>query len=125
MGYRSRVEIVVYGEPEIFDAYMNAMKLLNHRVFTDWEDWGDGGGFEWHGGEHMKIMSFSLNDVKWYDGYEAIDAWEKDFLPKAVQAELNWEMVRIGEESGDVENTEGGDGIEGLLYTSTSIERNF
>jgi hypothetical protein len=124
MGYSSSVEILVYAEPETFDAYMNAMKLINHRVFTDWNEWGEE-VFEWHDGERMKILNFSIDDVKWYDGYEAIDAWEQDFLPKAVEAGLNWEFARIGEDPSDVVHAEGGEDIEGLLYISSNIERNF
>jgi len=128
MGYRSSVSIVVYGEAEIFDSYINAMKLIDHRVFIDWNGWGDN-TFQWHewdsGGRGIKLMHFSIDDVKWYDNYEAIIAWEKDFLPKAVDVGLNWELMRVGEESGDIDNQAGGENVEGLLYTSTSIETHF
>jgi len=124
MGYRSSVSIVVYGKPEIFDPYMSAMKLIDHRVFIDWNEWGDN-TFQWHEWEGIKLMQFSIDDVKWYDNYEAIIAWEKDFLPKAVDVGLNWELIRVGEESGDVDNQAGGENVEGFLYTSTSIETNF
>lgn len=133
MGYRSNVEIVVYGEPETFDTFINAMKLIDHRVFTDWKDWGntnDDNAITWHEDKHYdgiltKIMCFSVSDVKWYDSYDEIIAWEKDFLPKAEASGLNWEMVRIGEESGDIDHTYVGDDVQHYLYTSTNIERNF
>ncbi len=127
MGYRSEVEIAVYGEPEVFDAFIASMKLTEHRVFTDWGS----DLFTYHDIKHhdgmlrTKVMSFAVSGVKWYDSYGDIIAWEKDFLPKAVDAGLNWEMVRVGEESDDVEHNMGGDEIQYLLYTSTSIERNF
>jgi hypothetical protein len=103
---------------------MSAMKLIDHRVFIDWNEWGDN-TFQWHEWEGIKLMQFSIDDVKWYDNYEAIIAWEKDFLPKAVDVGLNWELIRVGEESGDVDNQAGGENVEGFLYTSTSIETNF
>lgn len=127
MGYRSNVEIAVYGEPEVFDAFIASMKLIEHRVFTDWHNTD----ITWHNIKHhdgmirTKVMSFAVSGVKWYDSYDVIIAWEKDFLPKAVDAGLNWEMVRVGEESDDVEHTIGGDEIQYLLYTTTNIERNF
>jgi hypothetical protein len=134
MGYRSSVEIVVYGEPEIFDAFIASMKLLDHRVFTDWVSWqghADSSVFSMHDISLnstvgvTKIMSFKVDEVKWDESYDEIIAWEKDFLPKAVDVGLNWEMMRVGEESDDVEHTTGGDEGQYLLYTSTSIERNF
>jgi hypothetical protein len=134
MGYRSSVEIVVYGEPEIFDAFIASMKLLDHRVFTDWESWqghADSSVFSMHDINHhggvgvTKIMSFKVDGVKWYESYDEIIAWEKDFLPKAVDVGLNWELVRVGEESDDVEHTTGGEETQYLLYTYTNIERNF
>jgi len=128
MGYRSNVEIIVYGEPELFDAFMASMKLVDHRVFTDWE--GSSAVFEHHEWESYtknktKLISFSVSDVKWYEDYDDVEAWENDFLPKAEDAGLNWELVRVGEESDDIEHTFAGDDVQYLLYTITSIERNF
>ena len=133
MGYRSDVEIVVYGEPETFDTFINAMKLIDHRVFTDWTNWSsvtDDSTITYHevphhDGKLTKLMCFSITGVKWYDSYDEIIAWEKDFLPKAEASGLCWEKVRIGEESDDIEREEGGDDVQYYLYTATNIERNF
>ena len=133
MGYRSDVEIVVYGEPETFDTFINAMKLIDHRVFTDWNEWidtNDDNAITYHevphhDGQVTKLMCFSISGVKWYDSYPQIIAWEKDFLPKAVDSGLNWEKVRVGEESDDIEHEEGGEDVQNYLYTDTNIERNF
>jgi len=130
MGYRSNVEIIVYGDPETYDAFMASMKLLDHRVFKDW-NWANTTPFEFVDKPHYnrtditKIMAFKVDDVKWYDDYDQVRAWERDFLPKAEEAGLNWEMVRVGEESDDITHECGGDDVDYLLYTSTSIERNF
>lgn len=133
MGYRSNVNIVVYGEPETFDTFMNAMKLIDHRVFTDWKSWSntiDANAITYHevphhDGKLTKLMCFSISDVKWYDSYDEIIAWEKDFIPKAADSGLSWELVRVGEESDDVSHESGGEDIQYLLYTTTNIERNF
>lgn len=133
MGYRSSVEIVVYGEPEIFDAFIASMKLANHRVFTDWVPWegyGDIPVFSYHNihtspTTEAKLMHFKVDEVKWYDGYETIEAWEKDFLPKAVDVGLNWEFARIGEDANDVVCEVGGDDCNNFLYTVSYIERGF
>lgn len=130
MGYRSNVEIIVYGDPETYDAFMASMKLLDHRVFKDWENMSDATFeyFQWKNynqNKETKLMSFSVLDVKWYEDYPDVEAWEKDFIPKAEEAGLNWEMVRVGEESDDITHECGGDDVDYLLYTSTSIERNF
>jgi hypothetical protein len=133
MGYRSNVEIIVYGKPEIFDAFIASIRLVNHRVFTDWTSWNNDGEsvFSWHDISHhdgvgvTKLMQFKLDDVKWYDGYEAIDAWEKDLLPKAVDVGLNWELARVGEDSDDVSHESDGDDVDNFLYLETHINRNF
>ena len=133
MGYRSNVEIVVYGEPETYEAFMSAMKLINHRVFTDWKDWEEKNeskityhDLTHHDGQTItKIMCFTIDGVKWYDSYDKIIAWEKDFLPKAEESGLSWELVRVGEESDDIVHEEGGEDVQYLIYTSTNIERNF
>lgn len=128
MGYRSSVEIIVYGEPEIYDAFMASMKLIKHRVFSDWDN-ADAvfEYFEWerYDKTKVKLMSFGVSDVKWYQGYDDVEAWERDFLPKAEDAGLNWELMRVGEESGDIQHDTGGEDVQYLLYTSTTIERSF
>jgi hypothetical protein len=133
MGYRSSVEIVVYGEPETFDAFMSGMKLANHQVFTDWVSWQESTDypmFEYHvvktgHDSEVKLMHFRIDEVKWYDGYDAIDAWEKDFLPKAVDVGLNWEFARNGEDPSDVVYHYGGEDIQNFIYTETFINRTF
>lgn len=135
MGYRSSVEIIVYGEPEIFDAFIASMKLANHSVFTDWVDWdrdAESPVFSYtevntRGLEDTsyKLMHFRVDEVKWYDGYEAIVAWENDFLPKAVDVGLNWEFARIGEDSGDAVCNAGGDDVYGLLSITSYIESDY
>ena len=87
---------------------------------------------ELHPTDNNVLITLSLDGVKWYDSYEDIQRW--DMLLKAIDAEsykdepaynMNYEFIRVGEESGDVEKRCGVTSIEHLLYTSTTIERNY
>jgi hypothetical protein len=123
MGYRSYLKAVVYGEEEALTAYMTKEKLQAESIFTHFKG-------------QLKLMSIpfarqtvhalmlELSDVKWYDDFPDVIAWTQ-FIQQAPDHNLNYEFVRVGEESGDIERDEGGDSVDGLLYPRTVIETDF
>ena len=123
MGYRSYLKAVVYGEEEALTAYMTKEKLQAESIFTHFKG-------------QLKLMSIpfarqtvhalmlELSDVKWYDDYDEVIAWTQ-FMQQAPDNDLNYEFIRIGEDYDDIEKDENGDSIDGLLYTSCSIEKDY
>ena len=72
---------------------------------------------------------FHETDVKWYDSYPevvAFNAFVSNFLELAEQEEIAWcyEFIRIGEDSGDIEETQS-DYADNQLRVTRSIESDF
>ena len=68
-------------------------------------------------------------DVKWYDSYAEIIAFNRfvsNYLELAEQEEIAWcyEFVRIGEDSNDIEETQS-DYADNQLRVTRSIESDF
>ena len=132
MGYRSNIKIIIYGEPDKVDGFIAGQKLARPEAFSQWEGWGtpEQPTFSTHDikrydGASIKVFLFQVNDVKWYDGYEDADMWDKTILPLAADVGLNYEKVRVGEERDDIEfENEGGELIH-LLDTHTEITMDF
>ena len=124
MGYRSRLTSIVYGEEEALTTYMAKEKLANaDNVFTMFN------------GQLKRItipfakcnvdaLLLELEHVKWYDDYSDVKRWTQ-FMQQAPDNNLNYEFIRIGEDHDDIEREEGGDSIDGLLYTICSIEKDY
>lgn len=75
-------------------------------------------------------MIFSCDDVKWYESYPDVQAFESaaDKFVELCNAEVsegsptyNYEFVRIGEDYDDVDVTREGIGCEYLLSVSRSV----
>jgi hypothetical protein len=124
MGYRSVVTAIVYGDEEALTTYMTKEKLSSEdNVFTMFK-----GQLK-----HMALpfarktvyaLQLELEHVKWYDEYEDVVRWTQ-FMQQAPDNDLNYEFIRIGEDYDDIEKDEGGDSIDGLLYTTVSIEKDY
>jgi hypothetical protein len=96
--------------------------------------WGGNsdGGFEVD--EARYRINFSAQDVKWYTDYpdvkchealiELADEWASDSNGENVSG-IAYSFVRIGEESNDIEEKNGGDYDWGWLQVSRSIERDW
>lgn len=131
MGYRSQVTAVIYPaipeDPlgiEEFKAYetekYNALRLLMGTTFAqimDMEDWF-GKHAEWDD-RHRRLV-FEMQDTKWYDGYEDVQAFEAMLIEVA---ELGYcsEIMRVGEETNDIEHRTNGDGVQYVLNVSREI----
>jgi hypothetical protein len=115
MGYRSQVECCIYGEEKDRAQFLLKEAELIQKVIEDWLGWD--GALELN--KDDRVLTLSVTEVKWYDGYEHIDRWE-DVLTAASKEEYNlcWEFIRVGEESDDVDNRRHGN-VEGRIYTGT------
>ena len=116
MGYRSNLTAVFYTTKEKWPV----LKLYIDEHFPE----------EFKGdltvqGERAYV--FKLDNVKWYDSYPEVQAFERfvsNFLEFAnggdVSTPWNYEFVRIGEDSDDVEETHS----NGSEYDVLSVVRN-
>ena len=121
MGYRSDICI-------IFDAGSEE----NMNVLMLWYDNYKGGieqyGFEHNFKIHSHVIHFEATDVKWYDSYADvtfIEGMYKDFTKTLGDTpDYNYEYIRIGEDTLDIEEECGGDGFN-YLSVGRSIDISF
>lgn len=130
MGYRSSVESIIYGDPERIDLFVVKHKILglDDSAFEHFKDnisvqdyeenvWGE--NHEVAGKRKMKVIHLCGDGWKWYEDYADVKAWE-DLLLDAEEFGLEYELVRVGEESDDVVRRSSGDD-SGHLYPETYI----
>ena len=142
MGYRSSVKACVYGEAEKVELYIVKHKMecadkTVFKIFNEYNgvedadpsikiiekemmDWQD----EPAEGQKRKtilykIVDLELDDVKWYEGYEDVEAWEK-FMNEAEDFGLMFEFVRVGESADDVQTEQSVDNA-GFVYPLVEI----
>jgi hypothetical protein len=92
--------------------------------------WGGGDGLEVD--EQRFRINFSASDVKWYESYEDVQhhealielaaEWAND---EDNHSEIAYSFVRIGEETDDIDEKNGGDYDCDWLNVSRSIERDW
>jgi hypothetical protein len=102
MGYRSELTAVFYATPD----KAAALKLYVDENFPE----ELAGNLRPINNRLYQGYMFSESDVKWYDSYPEVQAFNRfvsNFLELAEQEEIRWayEFVRIGEDSNDVEET--------------------
>ena len=126
MGYRSDVEIAVYGPDDKITALIAGERIRGAH-------WAQG---EWNlhhykttYGEpkNMAAIRASYPDVKWYDGYEEVESWQ-DFLSRIADvddSDICYEFVRVGEDYEDTVHEHHGADVEWHLTVSRQIEDNF
>jgi hypothetical protein len=121
MGYRSDVKALIYplgGEDNLLN--YDKLKTLMNTTFKDVLDtWGD--YFDWN--DHHRVLKFTADSIKWYDGYPDINRFT-EFLAQVRDLEYEYEFIRIGEDTDDIEDDSTGD-AQGFLYVSRSIEVSF
>lgn len=121
MGYRSDVKAVFYATPE---------KAAAVKLFVD-ENFPEelAGQLRPIKNKYYAGYMFEDENVKWYGSYPEVMAFDRfvsNYLELAEQEEIKWayEFVRIGEDNGDVEETQS-DYADGYLYVTRSIESTF
>jgi len=125
MGYRSDVTVVVYPDERDQDKY-NTLKVLMGTTFKDTVALFDA-NMEWR--DEGCALIFNIVDVKWYDSYTDVQAFLRMLSVLANEGEdgiegYNYEMVRLGEESDDIEQTEGGEYTAGVICVSRVVDIN-
>lgn len=121
MGYRSNVAAVVqvnYDCPNPADVFnrFRAEALLAAPAFdAHWKDYS-----EWDEESHR--MTFFVEDVKWYDGYEHVDAFDTVWHIAQNNPDLSGGFVRVGEEPSDAaEDYFGDDAPYDSVYISRDV----
>ena len=129
MGYRSQVTAVIYPAvpedplgPDAFKAYetekYNALRVLMGTKFAQlMEEWF-GGEAQWD--DKNQRLVFEMQDVKWYDGYEDVKAFDT-MLTEITELGYCSEFIRIGEETDDIEHRSEGDGVKYILNVQRTI----
>ena len=129
MGYRSQVTAVIYpAEPEDPlgpDAYTeyetekyNALRFLMGTKFAQIMDKWFGGEAQWD--DWKKRLVFEMQDVKWYESYEDVKAFDA-MLIEVTELGYCSEFVRVGEETDDIEHRYEGEGVKYLLNVQRTI----
>jgi len=121
MGYRSNVRCLIYGTEEKLEAFLTYKLLITGTsVFRDMGDsltrysitHSDYQGDT----KTIHVLDLYLDRCKWYEDYEDVKAWHT-FMDQAEEADLDYEFIRIGEDSGDIERSETENSLN-LIYTS-------
>jgi hypothetical protein len=122
MGYRSDVQALIYplsGDQNLLE--YNKLKLLMNTTFKDvFEAWSDD-YFSWD--DKHRVLKFSANSIKWYDSYPDVAKFIK-FLADVRDLEYEYEFMRIGEDTDDIESDGTGDSSN-YMYIQRTIEVNF
>ena len=112
MGYRSDIAVLVY--PADHEKYP-MLKTLMGTTFKAIDD-------EWGGCSHWVdkagVLKFEISDIKWYESYPEVRRFEA-FLGDVEDLGFEFEFIRIGEDTGDVERKVSG---QSQYYLSTATE---
>ena len=120
MGYRSQVEILVYGAKDDLQRYYDS--YFTENAINDLEL--DKSSFILKSYENDKMyFKYTGDYVKWYDDYKGVMFFTK-FYQDAESHNLNAEYLRIGEEYGDIEQYQSGNCVEYYLNPIITIECN-
>jgi hypothetical protein len=115
---------LIYPEPgDDKSAKFEQLKVLMATTFKAVVDEHFGACMEWL--EADRVLKFNIPDVKWYTSFPDVQAFETmleefgDDIPGYCT-----EFVRIGEESGDIEQRQAGDNNEYYLQVRCEIDCN-
>jgi hypothetical protein len=72
-------------------------------------------------------VNFIAQDVKWYETYTEVQAhtWLMKFAVERFPADCAYEFVRIGEDSSDIEEEQGGVDFNYSIYVRRSLDVDF
>ena len=123
MGYRSQVTAAIYPAtpeyplgPDAYKEYetekYNALRFLMGTKYEMLMDKWFGGEAQWD--DRHKRLVFEMQDVKWYEGYDDVQAFDA-MLIEVTELGYCSEFIRIGEEINDIESRYEGEG-EGVKY---------
>jgi hypothetical protein len=132
MGYRSQVTAIIYPAeptdplgPDEYKVYekekYEALRFLMGTKFEQlmemqsgwfgsnakWDDW------------HQRLV-FEMQEVKWYEGYDDVKAFEA-MLVEVAELGYCSEIMRVGEELEDIEHRTYGEGVQYILNVERTI----
>ena len=118
MGYRSDVKALIYpasGDTNLLE--YDKLKLLMNTTFKDvFDSLVD--NFYWN--DTHRALEFTATSIKWYESFPEVALFPK-FLADVQELGYEYEFIRIGEDTDDIEDDSTGD-AHGFLYVSRSIE---
>jgi len=104
MGYRSDVMYVIkFHTIEDRDNFVTLMLAKNDPVTTQAIDECE------HRYKDDPLISFSTEDVKWYESFSDVKVHHSLMEQAQELYNAGWRFVRIGEETGDIEQSEHGE----------------
>ena len=122
MGYRSDVTIVIYPDPgeQKSERYDTLKVLMNTTFKSAYEEWDE--CFTWL--DHPRVLQFQIQSIKWYPSYPDVQALTTMLDAIGEMEGYNYEFMRIGEDSDDIESNSRGDHLEYYVQLTRSIEVN-
>jgi hypothetical protein len=118
MGYRSDVTTLIYGDglsQEKYDLLKTLMNTTFKGVYDEFE-----ANAEWH--DHKRALEFRMENVKWYESYSDVQNFMQMLNDIGDMSGLNYEFIRVGEETDDIEQLQNGEDLRYALSVSRSIE---
>lgn len=111
MGYRSEVHLAVYTKTkQDFVAAFTQWRLAGGIDFTEWGDiWSSveivdrGYSFDHQNSGHVFGLLFMATDIKWYSSFYPEVQEVEDTIRKLDEYGFVVEFLRVGEESGDID----------------------
>jgi len=123
MGYQSEVTSCIYGDPEVMTSFLTKHKLLGNTVFPYFKDDLKIDTCTGSDGTKFKILLLELSDVKWYETYADVKAWN-DLLKDAGEVDgLEWEIAIVGEDGATEERRS--NGADYIVEVSHEITVNY
>ena len=122
MGYRSDVTVVIYPDERNQEKY-DMLKVLMGTTFKDvpFDDcvnWRD----------DKCVLVYNITDMKWYDSYPEVQAFLRMLNVLANEVEegagiggYNYEMVRLGEDADDTEQSQAGEAVEYCISVTRDV----
>lgn len=120
MGYRSDVTVLIYPDNgEQNEARYDTLKLLMNTTFKGvYEEFES--NFEWL--DNHRVLKFAIESIKWYDSYPDVQKFARMLDDLGEMEGLNYEFMRVGEESDDVEELQRGEDLRYALSVTRTIE---
>lgn len=124
MGYRSDVVMCMYAhQAEDFPALKVWFDQFEHDIKHRWD-----GYFTIETINSQQVILFDASDVKWYDSFDDVKFVENmltqfrnTFQTNETEQYYNYEFIRVGEDTQDIEEDCGNSGFN-VLHVDRSIQ---
>ena len=117
MGYRSDVRSIIRGSTELVTALLVRARLEGNKALESFDYYITKEEID-----AETEISLEIDDVKWYSDCEDALAWE-NLLDIAEDMQLEWEFIRSGEDTDDVDHRIGENKDSYEFFISKTIMR--